>query len=214
MIKRYFETRRQYPRLKTNIAAIASSQTGVDFPVIIHDLSPEGAQITYQGNKEKLLYEKTADFDVLKKLRVNLKFNLPYADQETVEINTRPIHHHHLGNQMYIVGVIFDEYDIEQKNKIMEYLTYEAEPNFEELKKSYGINKLNTSSHNSVEKVTIDTVNHKTKLSDDNNNTGKRESIYNFKHELAKLNTALNSLIGSVKTIEEKLDRLERKISK
>ena len=210
MIKRYVETRREYPRLKTNIPAMASSKTGVNFPAIIRDLSPDGAQITYQGNKDTLLYDKRADLAVLKKLRVSLKFKLPYAENETVEIHTKPIHHHHLGDKVYVVGLVFDELDIEPKNKIMEYLTYETEPDFEDMKASYEIKNTGTSSHDKAEKA----LDHATRSNDDDKYAGNTDVNYDMKHELVKLNATLSSLISSVKTIEDKLDRLERKISK
>jgi len=216
MIKHYFETRRQFPRLKTNIPAIVSSRTGLDFPAIIQDISPDGVQITYKGKEDALLYDKSANYEVLKKLLINLKFDLPYANHEKIAIKGRPVHHHHLGNDMYVVGVIFDENDTEQKNKIMDYLVYETEPDLEELKDIYKIEKINISTHDRTEKKAENknTLNKKNKLIKDNKDTDTTDRKFDVKHELTRMNTMLSSLITSLKSIEDTLARLERKLSK
>ena len=211
MVIRYLETRRQFPRLKTDIKAIAVSQTGVEFPAVIRDISPDGAQFAYQGKAAALLYEKTANYDELKKLKVTLKFNLPYADHESIEIHTQPYHHHHHGNYMYVVGVIFDENDTEQKNKILDYLIYENEPTLEELKNIYVQRKTDLVTHESTKKETkVKNI----KASNVDNNAEKPDVEFDLKHELKMISTTLNLLTNSIRLIEDKLERIERKIFK
>ncbi len=201
MIKNYFETRRQFPRLKTNIKAIAISEAGVEFPVIIQDISPDGAQITYHAKEGKILFDKSANSSVLKKLKVTLLFNLPNSKHEKIKIDTHPVHHHHLGNDMYVVGLFFSESFSQEKHIIMNYLNFEAEPCIDDMVNIFGENN----SLNPVKKAD------KERLTSDAKN---KESISDFKQELIKTNTILNSLVNSIKTIEEKLNRIEKKISK
>lgn len=211
MVIRYFETRRQFPRLKTDIKAIAVSQTGVEFPAVIRCISPDGAQFAYQGKAAAQLYEKTANYDKLKKLKVTLKFNLPYADHESIEIHTKPYHHHHLGNYMYIVGVIFDDNDTEQKNKILDYLIYETEPTLEEIKHIYAQRKRDLVTHESSKKETkVKNI----KTSNIDINAEKPDVEFDLKHELKMISTTLNLLTNSIRLIEDKLERMERKIFK
>jgi PilZ domain-containing protein len=211
MIKRYLETRRQYPRLKTDIHAIVSSQSKKEFPAVIRDLSPDGAQIIYQGNRDELLYEKNASYDVLKKLVIKLKFTLPHIKNNQVEINSKPIHHHHLGNYKYIVGVVFDNNDTEQNNKIMDYLIYEAGPSLDEIKEIYANKKIILPHKKHLTNITKDVEN---KESFTDNNIAKEGINFDIKHELHMMSTTLNSLVSSIRLIEDKLGRIERKISK
>ena len=211
MVIRYFETRRQFPRLKTDIKAIAVSQTGVEFPAVIRDISPDGAQFAYQGKATALLYKKTANYDELKKLKVTLKFNLPYADHESIEIHTKLNHHHHLGNYMYIVGVIFDDNDTEQKNKILDYLIYETEPTLEEIKHIYAQRKRDLVTHESSKK---EAKFKNIKTSNIDINAEKPDVEFDLKHELKMISTTLNLLTNSIRLIEDKLESIERKIFK
>lgn len=211
MVIRYFETRRQFPRLKTDIRAIAVSQSGVEFPTVIRDISPDGAQFVYQGKADTLLYEKTANYDELKNLNVTLKFNLPNADHESIEIHTKPYHHHHHGNHMYVVGVFFDENDTEQKNKILDYLIYESEPTQEEIKNIYAQRKIDLVTHESAKKETkVKNI----KASNVDNNAEKQDVEFDIKHELRMISTTLNLLTNSIRLIEDKLERMERNIFK
>ncbi len=213
MKEQSFENRRQYPRLKTNINAIVSSSSGNEFPTIISDLSPDGAQIIYRGKEDSLLYEKNANYHALKNLTLILKFKLPYLDNELIEINAKPIHHHHLGTHKYIVGMIFDKNNIEQKNKIMDYLVFEASPSSEEIKQVHENEKISPAikGKSNVEKQKN---NNNRKINNTHNEEGKREIDFNLKHELNLLSTTLNSLTNSIRLIEEKLERIERSISK
>jgi len=216
MIKNYFETRRQFPRLKTDIKAIAVSQTGIEFPAVIQDISPDGAQITYKGKDDELLFEKSAKYDVLKKLKVKLIFNLPFSVHEHIEIDTHPVHHHHLGNQVYIVGLLFNPDDIEQKEKIRDFLFYEAEPNIEDLINFYGSELADNSKqaiteNNIIEEITLNTTAKENKSS---KNKMKSDGDHELKKELLKINNTLYSLVSSIKLIEDKLSRIERKIFK
>lgn len=211
MVIRYFETRRHFPRLKTDIKAIAVSQTGVEFPAVIRDISPDGAQFAYQGKADTLLYEKIANYDELKNLKVTLKFNLPNADHESIEIHTKPYHHHHLGNYMYVVGVLFDEKDTEQKNKILDYLIYETEPSLEEVKNIYKQRKIDSETHESAKKETkVKNI----KASNVDINAEKADIEFDLKHELRMISTTLNLLTNSIRLIEDKLEHIERKIFK
>lgn len=210
MIKNYFETRRQFPRLKTEINAIAISDSGLEFHVIIQDISPDGAQITYHAKDGKLLFEKSANSSVLKKLKIALLFNLPNSKHEKIKLDTHPVHHHHLGNNMYVVGLFFSEDFSSQKNIIMNYLNSETVPSNDDLINFFGAKDSDKVLRKSnKEKVSSETEN-KEGISVDSMSISKNE----FKQELMKTNTLLNSLATSIKMIEEKLNRIERKISK
>jgi hypothetical protein len=46
------------------------------------------------------------------------------------------------------------------------------------------------------------------------NNIAKESVNFDIKHELHMMSTTLNSLVSSIRLIEDKLGRIERKISK
>ncbi len=210
------DARRQYPRLKIDIKAFVISQSGNEFPAVIQDISPDGVQITYKGKGDKLLFEKSVKHDDLKNLKVKLIFNLPFFIHEEIKIDAHLIHHHRLGDCTYVAGLLFAHDDIEQKDKILGFLNYETEPNNEELLELCGTTLLDRPIQDQTDKDIKKEITLKTKVEKENtsNHRVKMDSGRDLSKELTIMTATLNSLVSSIKIIEDKLGCIEKKMSK
>ncbi len=128
-VSKIFDSRREYPRLQLNIPLSLRRTDGVTIEAILHDLSPNGAQIRYTGDRADLLPTLQISSKDLKSLKYLLSFHLANADNTTaINIEARPVYARRLKTGETAMGMLFDCGLKKEKDKIQKLLMLLGEP--------------------------------------------------------------------------------------
>ena len=106
-VTKIFDSRREYPRLQLNIPLSLRRTDGVTIEAILHDLSPNGVQIRYAGDRTDLLPTRQGSPNDLKSIKYLLSFHLPIADNTTaINIEARPVYARRLKSGETAMGML------------------------------------------------------------------------------------------------------------
>jgi hypothetical protein len=127
--KALFESRREYPRARLNIPLSLQRVDGVIIKAVLYDLSPNGIQIRYTGDRADLLLARPVSSKDLKSIKYLLSFHLPGVDNTAaVNIEALPVYTRRQESGETAIGMLFDCALKTERDKILNFLMYLSEP--------------------------------------------------------------------------------------
>jgi|GEM_PF-7040943 len=137
-IRDVFESRRQFPRLRSDLPLAVIVPGGGEVDARFFNISPDGVQIRYDKDASGKLFSKNISVKEAKSLSFVLKFSLPgNAGDEAIEIAAKPVYQHLQENGEYAMGLFFDGSNKAMKDKINSFLLYQLEPGGDELHRQF-----------------------------------------------------------------------------
>ena len=200
-VEELFETRRQFPRLRTNIAALLHGAGGRSQEVRIVDLSPDGAQIRISAHAANSVMSRSTPIDVLKNGKFRLEFRLaPGRSREPVKIGIRPVYLRTVEVEEIAAGVFFDRNDEDALHAIRTFLSDEMQPTVDVLKTSF----VTAASEPGLADVAMETEPEES----------ADASALELRHQFGRILSALSQLQLSVRHVEDRLTLIETRLKR
>ncbi len=127
-----FENRRKFPRLKMNMPIIIIGPDGKKFKGLLHDISPDSAQVKLSTSKGiKMVPDMESPMEKIKSMKCTLLFDLAYSGNIAhVKLGAYPLYLSQINNGKTASGMLFSEDDLAENKKVSDFLFYQLAMSF------------------------------------------------------------------------------------
>ena len=206
-----FDSRREFPRLVMNLPATITGVEGIPVAAIIHDLSPDGAQIRYRPADQKNLFSKkelesreTDQRDLL------LNFRLQGEKQSDISVVAVPVYVHTLSKSTVAAGVFFDEKEKGARQLIKDFLYLQLEMTFMDMDDIQDTGK----KFGPVVEIKQEEVINIKQVDDEPQKKVSKPGMEGLKQEMIRIQSSLKAIQETIRHVDEKISRLEQKIAR
>ena len=201
-----FENRRRYPRLIIEMPVALCRSDSLQVTACIYDLSPDGAQIRYDGKSANLLFEPSLSLNKLREYTYTLKFDLLYAEKKVqIDIGVIPVYQHKIDTGLYSMGLSFDKNETDMIAVVNNYLNYELMPTSDEISQHIPPEELQELNKRRLDSSRLNPE-HAAKQDPDSMRAPyiDRELLWE----------AINKITRDMKSLQESVDEIKRKLTR